>query len=75
MRLERFSGKSVELLASLVTDKEGHDGAHSIALLQQRLGITLQRENGRTALRRFGTCESDMPSASSAAWQEDCEDL
>ena len=58
-------------LSKAIAAKEGRDESATAAELQQRISITLQRENARAVLRRM--CGSSQPSRSAtpAAWSWD----
>ena len=64
------SAKILKGLATAAAEKEGHNSAQSIALLQQRLAVTLQRETARTVLRRLLPPERETRQAEPAVWQD-----
>jgi len=55
-------------MASNIADKTGRQHAQTIAVLQQRLNVTHQRENARSVLRRLVPSGVALRSACSDAW-------
>jgi len=55
-------------LGAAAADKDGLECSRTIALLQQRLSATLQRENACAVVRRLSASQRHFQSACPSAW-------